>query len=391
MTQRHPYLTFSLTVSVALALVALPPTRPFALTIGVLLALIAFHEAGHLWAARANGVGASEFSVGFGPLLAGTNPKPGRTRFVLRAIPLGGYVRIKGMSESGAATKDESVPGKAYGEVSPLRQVSIAAAGPAANLFLAAVVLVLSFGLIGAPAPTTTVTVDPSGPAYAAGLRDGDKILEVAGESTAAWADVTANLTGTSAATVPVTVARGGQTFTFNVAPADSGGGRRLGVVAGSEVRRLPPVEAAAVGANATWKIVAGSAAALAQIPQLVADIPAHIAGTAEDQNARFVSPVGMTALAEQSFARDGILGVAVLVALISVFLGLFNLLPVPPLDGGHIVIASYEGIASRVAGREMRVNRVAVSRVAMAFAVVLLVIGVSSIVLDIVRPVALP
>jgi regulator of sigma E protease len=391
MTRLRPYLTSIAFVMVAIAALASPTARPMALTLVVLLALIGLHEFGHLLAARACGVGTSEFSIGFGPLVGGTKQRPGRTRFVLRAIPLGGYVRIKGMAETGAETDDAEVPGKAYSEVSAVRQVIISAAGPVANLVVALGVFIVLFAAIGVAIPTTSVQPIADGPAATAGMLDGDRVVSVAGNPIGEWEDIGSAIATAGSSDVDVVVERGGELVTVPVQAEVDGERLIIGITPVTTQERLGPVDATVAGATVTWRVITGSAAALARIPEMVVGLPAQFAGTAADPNARFVSPIGMAGVAEQSMAQDGLPGVLVLVGLVSVFLALFNLLPVPPLDGGHIIVSTYEGVGSRLMGRAVRVSRVVISRVTLAVAGVLLVIGVASIVLDLMRPIVLP
>jgi regulator of sigma E protease len=388
----RPWLTLALVAAAVSAAVWLPGSRAFAVTLVVLLGLIGFHELGHLLAARATGVGASEFSVGFGPQLAATRPRPGRTRFVLRAIPLGGFVRIKGMGESGAGRPDDDTPGASYLEVSKPRQVAVAVAGPAANLLLAFVVFVALFAAVGVPSPTTAVRPLDGSPAATAGLVEGDTLVAVAGAPIGAWGDVSPALAAAPDGPVELVVRdAAGVERTVAVAPAEVDGRRQLGVAPVLASSRVGPLQAVADGAELTWATVTGTAGALVAIPQMVVDLPSQLVGTAEDPNARFVSPVGMADLAAQSAERDGVAGVLLLVGLVSVFLALFNLLPVPPLDGGHIVVSLYEGVASRLRGRPVAANRAVLSRVAVGVGVLLLVVGVSSLLLDVLRPLTLP
>lgn len=386
----NPARSLGLFMALAAAAVVWGPSRSLALTIGVLLTLIALHEAGHFLAAKLCRVGTSEFSIGFGPLIVGTSPKPGRTRLVLRSIPLGGYVRIKGMGETGAEKVDEGVPGKSFSEASSPQQMFIAAAGPLANILVAAVILVGVFMFSSFPSPTTVVEPDVGSPAAEAGMVAGDRIVAVGSSDIAVWDDVRPALDGVSLP-YEVTVDRGGELLTLTVVRSASDDEVLLGVLMVPDDSRVGPVEAVRLGASGTWQMFTQSLAAFAMLPGVVADIPNQVTGTSENPDNRFVSPIGMASLAEQSSEAAGLAGLAILVAFVSMFLALFNLLPIPPLDGGHILVAAYEGVASTVMRRRVRVNRVLVSRVAIVVFAVVITIGVTSIVLDIFRPPTLP
>lgn len=382
---------WALTALVALGTLAAlmqPETRTLALTLVVLLALISLHELGHLLAARASGVGASEFSVGFGPLLAGTRPRPGRTRYVLRAVPLGGYVRIKGLGETGAARHEPATPGKSYLDVSAPRQMFIAVAGPAANLLVALVVFITLFAVAGVPAATTAVTPQLDSPAASAGMLPGDQIVAIGAVPIESWDQVLDTVATAPPGPLPVTVQRGNAQIVLMVPDASTG--PRLGVTSLATAQRQPLPNAVVQGAAFTWDTMAASATALMQLPAIIMDMPAQVLGSAEDPNARLVSPIGMAGLAADSAEESGLAGVLALVGIVSVFLALFNLLPIPPLDGGHIVIAGVEAVASRVARRPVTVSRVAIARFATVVVVLLLVLGVATVALDILRPIAL-
>src|SRR5690606_32881643 len=148
-----------LVVLVAAAAIAAPASRTYALTLVVLMAVISLHELGHLLAARACGVGAPEFSVGFGPLIWRTRRADRHgTRYALRAVPFGGYVRIDGLG-SDLEGHSPPVPGKrSYEEVSAPKRMAIAAAGPLMNLVVAFVLLSAVFGAAGTTVATLDVT-----------------------------------------------------------------------------------------------------------------------------------------------------------------------------------------------------------------------------------------
>jgi membrane-associated protease RseP (regulator of RpoE activity) len=118
--------------------------------------------------------------------------------------------------------------------------------------------------------------------------------------------------------------------------------------------------------------------------------MPANFISNDSDQE-RLLSPVGAARIAESSVSTDGIYAPFALLAASSMFIGAFNLLPIPPLDGGHIAIATYEAVMTRIRRRQVRVSAVSLAPVIKMAVAMIVVLGVSSLVLDIFRPIALP
>lgn len=370
----------------------IPPARPYAFTIAGLLAVVGIHEAGHLFAARAMGVGTPEFSIGFGPVVAETKPRPGKTAYKLRALPLGGFVSIKGMSESGKDVDNNDVPGKSFNDVAPWRQMIVAVAGPAANILSAFAIVAILMATVGVPNASNVVTPTTDSPATIAGITAGDRIVAVNGTTTDSWDSVASELRGMTLDTpVTVTIERDGAERTVSVLPTELDGSPKIGVQPTTTYDRLGPIEAVTEGAAATWRLTGQSLAALAKIGTIVTDIPAQFTGTTDTPEQRFLSPVGVARIGERTAENDGIAGPLSLAVVISIFLALFNLIPLPPLDGGHIVIAAYESVASRIRGRRVHANRRKLLPLTYAVAGFVLLIGISSILLDIIRPIAMP
>lgn len=378
-------------VAATVALVAWSPSRPYALTLLVLLALIALHELGHLLAARSVGVGAPEFSVGFGPVLWRTR-RPDRhgTSYALRAYPLGGFVRIDGLGERIEGTSPPVAGKRSYDDVSALKRIWISSAGPLANILVAFVVLAGVFGAVGRSEATLAVNPTPQMAAAAAGVIDGDVLVSIDGVTLVDFEQARTLIAALEPGEeVPVVVSRDGRNEEFVIVPtADPEGRTLLGVSAQLRDVKLGPVRSVTFAATTTGTIVVRTVQSLGGIVDAVASIPAQLAGTEDSPDNRLVSPIGAAQIASDSAEENGLLGPAILVAGVSVFLAVFNMLPVPPLDGGHVAIAAYEGVSSKLRKRRIRVNREKLIPLTVVVISLVLVMGVTSLLLDVVRPI---
>ncbi len=296
-------------------------------------ALILIHELGHFAVARACGMRVERFSVGFGPVLL--RRRRGATEWAFSAIPFGGYVRIAGMSPG--EDVDEADPG-AYSNQPAWRRFLVILAGPAMNYALAIAVAAVMLATLGfrEPDPSATVgEVVPGGAAERAGLRQGDRVLAVDGRPVETWEALVAEVVAHPGAPARLTVARSGAGPLTLVATPDAVGGRgRLGVAQAVRVARAGPGEALVAGARITSARAADTLVGLGQM----------VTGK---QRAELRGPVGIA----QEMARSARAGAAPFVSIvwfISIALALFNLLPLPALDGGRLVFLVYEIVTRR-------------------------------------------
>lgn len=306
----------------------------------LVLSLVVFvHEYGHYLAARLGGVAVQRFSLGFGPRLWSWRDRSG-TEWALSAIPLGGYVRIEGRPADGVA-------GTAFDDKPAWFRLVVIAAGPAANLVLAMALMFGYFAAVGVPATAPQVThVYANSPAEAAGVAVGDRILAVDGRRVASFAEIDRYVALRLDAPVALTMERGGERLALEARPIvvnlPLAGGRsdRVGLVgmAGEEAatRRfdLPAVAAQAV--RATVNTVGDTLHSLGQL----------LLG--ERSYKSLVGVVGMADLAGSIVAQSGFLALVAFTAMISVNIGVVNLLPVPVLDGGQMVLVGVEMVARR-------------------------------------------
>lgn len=362
------------------------------IVVGLLIS-VALHECGHMIPAKKFGVYVPEFAVGFGPQIFGV--KKGETTYSLRAILLGGYVRLVGMfapARDGVKTRNrrgkltlaqeareasmEEIPegygSRAFYLLHPAQKIIVMISGPLVNLFLS--ILFLSIALIGigipkasltlseVPQQLTTQGVTVDAPAYAAGIRAGDRITGVNGNAVTSWEQMRQSIAG-SQGSIDIDYLRNGQLFHVNVDPLRSADSVSIGVIAGTEY------QAASVGtvASTVGETFTGTVSVVARLPIALWDVGRSIFTGAPRDSGGVMSVVGIGRIAADATSSDvtassgGWMRSAALLlsilASLNMALFVFNLLPFPPLDGGHIVPAIYEWIRrglARVRGREV-------------------------------------
>ena len=362
------------------------------IVVGLLIS-VALHECGHMIPAKKFGVYVPEFAVGFGPQIFGV--KKGETTYSLRAILLGGYVRLVGMfapardgvkttnrrgkptlaQEAREASMEEIPEGyasRAFYLLHPAQKIIVMISGPLVNLFLS--ILFLSIALVGIGIPKASLTlsevpqqltaqgVTVDAPAYAAGIRAGDRITGVNGSAVTSWEQMRQSIAG-SQGSIDIDYLRNGQLFHVNVDPLRSGDNVSIGVIAGTEY------QSASVGtvASAVGETFTGTVSVVARLPIALWDVGRSIFTGAPRDSGGVMSVVGIGRIAADATSSDvtassgGWMRSAALLlsilASLNMALFVFNLLPFPPLDGGHIVPAIYEWIRrgfARARGREV-------------------------------------
>lgn len=306
-------------------------------------ALILLHEFGHFAAAKAVGMRVERFSLFFPPHVAKVTR--GETEYAIGVIPLGGYVRITGMSPHEEIPPE--VQERAYLRMPVWKRVVVIAAGPAMNLLVAFVIFFGLYVALGTTTGTTRVDQVEKGAPAAGLLRPGDTLVAVDGErgdvavlarQIAKHRCAGAQTDGCAAKTQAlVTVRRAGRLVAVRVTPRyDAQAGRpRLGFAFATTTQDVGPVDAAGRSASAMWRV---STTTVDAITRLFYDARARdeVSGV-----------VGSYEVTRQSFDFDWAQALNVL-AIISLSLALVNLFPFLPLDGGHIFWA----LAEKVRGR---------------------------------------
>jgi len=313
---------------------------PFIIVLGL---LIFFHELGHFLAAKIFGVKVERFSFGLGPRLVGL--KVGETDYRISAFPLGGYVKMVGEA------LDEEVPEEekkySFSHKAVWKRMIIVLCGPLFNLFFAIGVFFLGFLFVGQVILTTEIgEVKPNYPAYNAGLQPGDKIIQMAGKPITAWKDLPEIVRKNPEKPIPLIFVRGSRQYATEVTPIRS----MVKNVFGEEIqetvigvtpagkfftKELGLFEAFQNGVLQTWGIIKMTVVSLIKLIQR--KVPLETLG----------GPIFIAQLAGQQ-AQEGWTNLLFFTALLSVNLGILNLLPIPILDGGHLVFFGFEGLRGK-------------------------------------------
>lgn len=318
--------------------------------------LVFFHELGHYLTARWCGIRVLAFSLGFGPEIVGRTDRNG-TRWKLCAIPLGGYVRFYGDEDAaskpdfdGVAALSEEERAKTFMGAALWKRAATVAAGPIANFLLAIAIFAVIFSIYGRAVSDPVVSdVQPDSPAAEAGLEPGDVMKALDGHDVSTFSDVVRYVSVRPGLPITLTVDRDGQLLDLTVTPMrfedeDRFGNKmelgRIGVVSNQEdanfrTQRYGPIEAVGQGALQSWHIVVSTYDYISNVfaGRMKAD---QIGG-----------PVRVATMAGQ-MASLGFVTFANFAAILSVSVGLFNLLPVPMLDGGHLLFYAIEAVRGR-------------------------------------------
>lgn len=316
-------------------------TMPILAFLILLSVLILIHEIGHLIVARRFGVRIERFSLGFGPKVFGI--KRGATEYVISLIPLGGYVKMAGEDES------ERIAGVNWQYLSkPVgKRALIVGAGPFFNYILAIIIFILVF-MLGNPQLTTKIGEVMEGyPAKLAGLAEGDKIIAVDGQKVKFWEELKEVVQKNKEKTLVLTALRDKKEFKANIKPkleeAKDLLGRKkevglLGIVASDEVVfvKYPPQEAIYLGTLKVFQITGVTYIALGRMMTGKLAVRESVTG-----------PIGIFQITTRA-AMLGFIYLMQMTAILSACLAIFNLLPIPVLDGGHILFLAIEKIKGR-------------------------------------------
>jgi len=360
----------------AFALGALTWILPF---LFVLTLIVTVHEFGHFLAARACGVAIDQFSIGFGRAWAHWRDRSG-VEWRIGWLPVGGYVKFSGDENAASVPDTDDLDAlrreitaregpaavRRYYQFKPVWQRAlIAVAGPAANFILSTVIFAAFLMVLGEPIlPARIHSVLPGAPAAKAGFRPGDVIVRAAGHSIHTFGEVVQIVTIRAGTPVAFTVDRGGALIQLTVTPrpvqtSDGMGGTMATGQIGVEVerpaaskltvRRYDPLSALVGGAAQSWNVLDTNLYYMGRMlrGQVSADQLGGPLGIAQASHAVTQMSVhdGRGWGEQLLFSVVNLLG---LVAMMSVMIGFVNLLPIPVLDGGHLLFYAYEAVARR-------------------------------------------
>jgi regulator of sigma E protease len=303
--------------------------------------LIVFHEFGHFLLAKLSGVGVLTFSVGFGPKL--WVKKKGETEYALSAFPLGGYVKMVGEDpEEEVKAVDLE---RSFAHKSLLKRTAIVAAGPGFNLLLAVFLLMIVFLFYGVPVLSNLIgAVEPESPAAQAGLQRGDRIVAVDGQAVTAWDDLSSKIKQSAGRSLDLRVQRSGEELAMTVEPrkrevknifGELKEDWMIGIGSQVSIEKGDPGLAISKAFVQTYEY---SKLTLIGLYKMI---------TREVSPRNLGGPILIAQMAGQQ-AQEGIGSFLAFLAVLSINLGVLNLLPVPVLDGGHLFFFAIEAIIGR-------------------------------------------
>jgi regulator of sigma E protease len=316
-------------------------------TIVVLGLLIFVHELGHFLVAKRSGVTVLRFSLGFGPRLFGF--KRGDTDYCLSLIPLGGYVKMLGEEPGEEVEEEQRSTSFSFQPVS--KRIAIVLAGPFSNFLLAIVIFAFIYALSGIPQLTPEIgSVSAGSPAEKAGLMAGDKVTVINGKAINDWEELSGLIEKLGEQPLTLQIERGEEHPTITVTPRVT------------EVKNIfgEPIKRAVIGITASGKITIKKENPLYAIYYSVVQtwhlsklflvtVGKLIEGVVSIKT--LGGPILIAQMAGQQ-ANEGLLNLIHFIALISVNLAVLNLLPIPVLDGGHILFFVIEGLLGKPIGQ---------------------------------------
>ncbi len=315
-----------------------------------LVIMIIIHEFGHFLAARMVGVEVTRFSVGFGPVLLKYKPKV--TEYALSLIPLGGYVKMKGEEVD---ERDESDTKGAFFAQPVWKRMVIVFAGPFFNILSAILFFAIAY-YIGVPTLSSEIgKVQPNSSAYEMGIQPKDTVVSINSKSIKSWDDLSKTIKLYPNKKVEIVVKRNGKLLNFNAKiqgkeRTDFLGYKKyvgvLGVVPSGSIIKLKysPIVSIEKGINKTVYVTKVTLEGIVRLIERA--IPSSNIG----------GPIMIVDIASKA-AQSGLAAFLMFAAIISINLGILNLLPIPILDGGHLMFFTIEAIRKKPVSEAVQVN----------------------------------
>jgi len=383
-----------------------------------LLVSVMLHETGHFVMAKRFGMKCTRYFVGFGPTVWST--QRGETEYGIKALPVGGFVKIVGMTSMDEVDPEDEA--RSFRRAPGWQRLIVLAAGSFMHFVIAAVLIfglalgigiengtTTQLGTVAACVPSSQTALadgaackagEAKSPAALAGLKVGDKVTSLNGTPVSTWTQLTDEILKVKpGAPVTLTVQRDGKTLTLHTTLATvAHHGNYLGIAGTYVIQRQSPLDAVKYVGTGFSQVISGSVSALGQLPAAVPTLFSKDRSTTAGGNV--TSVVGAANETGQAVAANvgweyKVSFVLLLIASLNIFVGVFNLLPLLPMDGGHIAVVIWERIRAWFARLRRRpdpglVDYRKLVPVSFSIFLVLVVFGMMLILADIVNPVSI-
>ena len=365
-----------------------------------LLTSVMFHELGHFLTARKFGMRVSEFFVGFGRRVWSITR--GETEYGIKAIPAGGYCRIEGMTPTDVMPDGEDH--RAFVKASSAKKLIVLGAGSTAHFILGFLLIFSIFFAVGYTTLTPNIAqVSDKSVAQAAGFKAGDEILSINGNPVENWSVDAKQITNSQGKELRFEILRNGEKIIITAAPAYNEEAKRyiLGVVTALGTERDGFLESGSQAGRATWFLTKESLKSLIALPSKVPQLFRQTFMNEDRDPNGLVGVVGAARVSGEAVGSDKLNGnerlttFILLVASLNIFVGIFNLLPILPLDGGHMAVAIADEIRAFFARlrKKPRPAPIDVNVLTPITGVVVILLGILTVLLviaDIINPVSL-
>jgi membrane-associated protease RseP (regulator of RpoE activity) len=367
-----------------------------------LLFSVMVHEFGHYITARKFGMWVSEFFVGFGKRI--WSVQRGETEFGVKAIPAGGYCKIEGMAPNDEMPEGEE--GRAFYKASSGKKLIVLGAGSFLHFVLGFVLLFTLFAGIGTNQVLPVISeVVPNSAAQAAGIQAGDEILAINGTKVGEWYKDVEAIRTSEGADLTLEINRNGQVLTIvtNARLTDIDGTKRyvLGIINDVGLKRSGVLLSLKNSAIVTKDFLTESVKSLGKLPEKIPALwGATVRGEERDANG-LVGVVGVARVSGEAVGSEKLTPMerlatfVLIVASLNIFVGIFNLLPILPLDGGHMAVAIADEIRAFIARlrgrpRPAPIDVTVLTPITMVVFVVLATLTLLLLVADVINPVTL-
>lgn len=311
--------------------------------------LVFFHEFGHFIVARLFGVGVDKFSLGFGKRLWGK--KVGRTEYCISAVPLGGYVKMVGEDPEVEVSPEDLAVSFTHAHV--LKRMAIVAAGPIFNYVLALAIFFGVFLTYGVPVLKPAVgKVSANMPAEEAGIQAGDLITAINGTEVETWVEMVEIISLCNGKDLDITVLRNGSELKFRLTPHT-----KIKKMFDAEVKQyMIGIESAERGFLKKLTIPEAAAESFIETYRKVRTIFVILGRliSGEESSKSIGGPILIAEMAGHH-AKQGIVHLIMFIAMLSLMLAILNLLPIPILDGGHLLFFTIEAVVRKPLNAKMR------------------------------------